>query len=154
MADPYSLALWQQWRAHPEAERSIIAGRPNSMTLPEISPDVPMDDETLTFWNGEKFENMAAWPAYAVEPGAATLDPLAVRLTAVCGTTPVELRRDGSRWLMWAGVPLKRRKDFASPYAEHAQRTAVFWYGEPVASWTEQEKLQRKPPKMETEPEP
>jgi hypothetical protein len=28
-----------------------------------------------------------------------------------------------------------RRKDFASPYLEHAMRTAELWYGMPAEGW-------------------
>jgi hypothetical protein len=42
-----------------------------------------------------------------------------------------------TRWLMRVslGGAWARRKDFASPYAEHACRTAEHWYGPPVAHW-------------------
>jgi hypothetical protein len=29
----------------------------------------------------------------------------------------------------------KRRTDFASPWLDHAKRTAVHWYGEPLGDW-------------------
>lgn len=31
--------------------------------------------------------------------------------------------------------PKSRRTDFASPFLDHAKRTAVLWYGEPVELW-------------------
>jgi hypothetical protein len=56
-------------------------------------------------------------------------------ITAICGGTPVRLEFDDGRWLMCAGAALRRRKDFASPSVEHAQRTAEFWYGPPKNGW-------------------
>jgi hypothetical protein len=51
----------------------------------------------------------------------------------------VELWRQSKRWLMWVTQRGKRnrRKDFASPYLEHAQRTAEEWYGKPLDGWHE-----------------
>jgi hypothetical protein len=50
----------------------------------------------------------------------------------------VELRTDGGhRWLMWElrdGGRI-RRKDFASPFLDHAKRTAAHWLGEPTSDW-------------------
>jgi hypothetical protein len=42
-----------------------------------------------------------------------------------------------SRWCLWVkgGGAWKRRKDFATPYAEHGCRTAEEWYGPPVSDW-------------------
>jgi hypothetical protein len=55
------------------------------------------------------------------------------------GGVQVELRLEqGGRWLMWVvreGV-VERRKDFASPYAEHAKRTAEQWFGALLTSWS------------------
>jgi hypothetical protein len=54
------------------------------------------------------------------------------------GGIRIQLRYEhGARWLMWvsSGGPWKRRKDFASPYPEHACRAAECWYGAPVNGW-------------------
>jgi hypothetical protein len=146
VAKAYNLEFWRLARTGALAGKSIIAGRPDSIELKDVPVDVPMDDTTLTFWNGEGFESIERWPAYTQLPIEPRPDPRATRLAATCGATPVELRRDGARWLMWAGVPLRRRKDFASPYLEHAQRTAVFWYGAPAKDWLALDIIARKPP--------
>ena len=61
----------------------------------------------------------------------------AVCVSADCGGTRVWLVRDGNRWLMFAGSRAAggRRKDFASPFLEHAMRTAEFWYGASRTGW-------------------
>jgi hypothetical protein len=69
------------------------------------------------------------------------------------GGVQVELRRENrSRWQMWEvrSGRRTRRTDFSSPYCDHAKRTAIFWYGEPLTEWLE---LQEKPsrPKGPTE---
>jgi hypothetical protein len=154
-ANPYRLALWRAWKASGLGQKSIIAGRADSVQLKDIPPDVEMDDATITFWNGEKFEDIANWPPYTlIEPCTPRIDPASIRVTALCGTTTVELRRDGSRWLMWVGTPPRRRKDFATPFVEHAQRTAVFWYGEARSGWTVLDRPPRKPPQRATQMEP
>ena len=63
--------------------------------------------------------------------------PDAACLAANCGGTRVWLVRDRDRWLMFAGSRTDggRRKDFASPFLEHAIRTAECWYGAPTTSW-------------------
>jgi hypothetical protein len=145
MGKPYQLKFWQQWCTN-TPQGSIIAGHPDTIQLKDIPADVPMDDATLTFWNGDKFESIDQWPPYTQLPPEPRIDPNATRLGATCGVTPVELRRDGGRWLMWVGKPPWRRKDFASPFMEHAQRTAVAWYGEPTKDWQALDVVSRKPP--------
>jgi hypothetical protein len=54
------------------------------------------------------------------------------------GGVQIELSREGpSRWTMWEVRygKRKRRTDFASPWLDHAKRTAVYWYGEPIGGW-------------------
>jgi hypothetical protein len=54
----------------------------------------------------------------------------------------VELRRDNpSRWSMWITESnlRARRKDFATPFLDHAKRTAEHWYGAPINGWHEPE---------------
>jgi hypothetical protein len=65
------------------------------------------------------------------------------------GDVQVELRRESSsRWLMWevTGGRKRRRKDFASPYMEHAKRTTAYWYGEPEGDWQELKEAARRQP--------
>jgi hypothetical protein len=49
----------------------------------------------------------------------------------------IRLMKDGERWLMFTrpGSAWRRRKDFASPFLEHAVRTAEQWYGAPAEGW-------------------
>lgn len=56
---------------------------------------------------------------------------------ADCGDTRVWIVKDGERWLMYAGSrqPDSRRKDFASPFRNHAMQTAEYWYGPPREGW-------------------
>ena len=54
------------------------------------------------------------------------------------GGVRIQLRcEQSSRWCMWVsrGGAWKRRKDFASPFAEHACRCAEWWYGPPTTAW-------------------
>ena len=74
------------------------------------------------------------------------IPPEAVCVTATCGGTRVWLVRDRDRWLMFAGsrTASGRRKDFASPFLEHAMRTAEFWYGAPANGWRAEEGTKEK----------
>jgi hypothetical protein len=70
-------------------------------------------------------------------PAALAPEPSAC-IAEFSGGVHVELRRESSsRWLMWEVKDgrRKRRPDFASPYLDHAKRTAAHWYGEPVSAW-------------------
>ena len=69
------------------------------------------------------------------------IPPDAACVSAICGNARVWLVRDRDRWLMYAGSRAAggRRKDFASPYLEHAMRTAEFWYGAPANGWRAEE---------------
>jgi hypothetical protein len=58
-----------------------------------------------------------------------------------CSGTRIWLVRNGERWLMFVGDPRagNRRKDFASPFLDHAVRTAEAWYGAPAEGWRGEE---------------
>lgn len=119
----------------PEAQRSL---------LEQIPADAPMDDATITVWNGERF---VAWDKWlATTPIVCEENPedagLAVHQNATCvagecGGTKVWLVKEGERWLMYVGSRRAggRRRDFATPYVEHAIRTAEQWYGVPATGW-------------------
>ena len=117
-------------------------------TLDQIPPDAPMDDATITVWNGERFVAWDRWLATApieraAEPEARSAIPAgAACISAVCGGTQVSLVRDGERWLMFVGGRRagNRRRDFASPFMEHAIRTAEAWYGTAAAGWQVEER--------------
>jgi hypothetical protein len=93
----------------------------------------------LGCWNGEGFVSWEKWRATApIERDAADephISPDASCVAATCGATRVWLVREGDRWLMFAGTRSSRRKDFASPSLNHAQRTAEAWYGAPENGW-------------------
>jgi len=74
------------------------------------------------------------------------IPPDAAGATATCGSTRVWLVRDRDRWLMFAGSRTAggRRRDFASPFLEHAMRTAESWYGPPANGWRAEEGTKEK----------
>jgi hypothetical protein len=131
---PYSreaLRRFREERKEPKRELSI---------LEQVPPDAPADDAVLTVWNGERFIAWEKWLATApivIENRAAgpVIPVDAECVSADCGGTRVWLARDGDRWLMFAGSRKSRRKDFASPFLEHAIRTAEQWYGAARDGW-------------------
>lgn len=125
--------------------------------LEQIPPDAPMDDATITVWDGERFVAWDRWLATAPiecdqgQEERTRIPTAATSISAVCGGTQVSLVRDGERWLMFVGGRRagNRRRDFASPFVEHAMRTAEAWYGAPAAGWQVEE---RRDGKQEDEP--
>jgi hypothetical protein len=91
--------------------------------------------QRLTFHKAELIDALTDVPP----PPRLTLPPTPQvepeSVSARCGPAVVELRRDGNRWLMY--VNGSRRRDFATLYLAHAQRTAEFWYGAPTGGWKE-----------------
>jgi len=113
--------------------------------LERVPEDAPMDPGiAIGFWNGERFVSWQRWrasqPLIADQPS----DPGASAecVTATCGGTRIWLVRDGDRWLMYAGSrkAAARRRDFASPFLDHAKRTAEQWYGVAGCGWREERK--------------
>lgn len=135
-APAYSLAAWRKYREEQEQPKQET---PAGLTLADISADAEMDEGiVIGFWNGERFVSWEKWLATTpiIRAESAPALPEDARLvTAVCGKTPVWLARDGDRWLMYAGSRHSRRKDFASPYLAHAQRTAEACYGPTAGGW-------------------
>ena len=133
--------LREQQKAHiaaPECQPSL---------LDQVPPDAPVDDATLTVWNGERFVAYDTWLATAPiqcdgEPDKPKYPADAKRMVSVCGNTRVRLVKDGERWLMFTRPRRKwrRRRDFASPFLDHAVRTAEQWYGAPAAGWRVEER--------------
>jgi hypothetical protein len=111
--------------------------------IDDVPPDAPMDDATLTAWNGERFVAYETWLATAplVREEKRLEDKPAIPadadcVTGECGGTRVWLVKEGARWLMWVGSRTGgRRRDFATPYLGHAIRTAELWYGAPGGGW-------------------
>lgn len=137
-APAYSLDAWRRFRE----SRDNGSATPPPQGLADIPADAEMDDGiVLGCWNGKRFVSWEKWRATSpierdapAEP-ACLISPDAKCVTATCGSTRVWLVRDGDRWLMFAGTRSSRRKDFASPFLSHAQRTAEAWYGAPETGW-------------------
>ena len=136
-ARPYSLEAWRTF----QERRDLEVETSSPATPANIPADAEMDEGiVLGCWNGERFVSWEKWRATSpivrdapAEP--ACLSPDAQCVTATCGSTRVWLVREGDRWLMFAGTRSSRRKDFASPFLNHAQRTAEAWYGAPEKGW-------------------
>jgi len=137
----YGLEALRRLRERQAAQADHAAPPPS--LLEQIPPDAPMDNAVITVWNGERFVAWEKWLATApVEVGEPEKEQAVMRahancMTADCGGTRVWLVRDGERWLMFVGGRRagNRRKDFASPFMEHAIRTAEAWYGTPAGGW-------------------
>jgi hypothetical protein len=134
---PYSLDAWRRFKEG----LSQNDGEPATHSLADIPADAEMDEGiVLGCWNGERFVSWEKWRATAPierepQPEAAAIPSDARCLKATCGTTRVWLVRDGDRWLMFAGTRSSRRRDFASPFLSHAQRTAEASYGPATKGW-------------------
>ena len=131
-------------RLREQQEHSVLATESQPSLLEQIPADAPMDDATVTVWNGERFVAYDKWLATAPiirgddrpADGKPPIPADATCIAGECGGTRIWLVKDGDRWLMYAGSRSGgRRKDFASPYLEHAMRTAEFWYGAPGGAW-------------------
>jgi hypothetical protein len=144
-AAPYSLEALREYRRR---KAQATTGAPKApLTLKDIPPDAPMEEGiVLGCWNGEAFVSWEKWlastPIAAQPPAPKPCLPDRVRcVTAECGSTQVWLVKDGDRWLMYENSRSSsaRRKDFASPFLEHAIRTAEQWYGKPIEGWQVEE---------------
>jgi hypothetical protein len=135
---PYSLEAWRNFQGR--------GGRRAETSLPPTLADIPADAEmdegiVLGCWNGERFVSWEKWRATSPIERDAPAEPAclisrdAPCVTATCGSTRVWLVRDGDRWLMFAGTRSSRRRDFASPFLNHAQRTAEAWYDLAEKGW-------------------
>jgi len=146
MAAPaYSLDAWRRFREQ-KGRLEAPAGTAPAITLADIPAGAEMDDGiVIGFWNGERFVSWEKWLATApitVDPAPATpSSPEAAAYRATCGSTPVWLRKDGDRWLMFARTQKSRRRDFASPFLEHAILTAEAWYGPAAGGWRPVERV-------------
>lgn len=135
----YSLEAWRRFRERKELQPE--SATTNIPSLADIPSDAEMDEGIIIgFWNGERFVSWEKWLATAplavdASPKPSPLDASAY--SADCGGTRVWLAKDGDRWLMFAGSRKagSRRRDFASPFIEHAMRTAEVWYGPAASGW-------------------
>lgn len=140
-APAYSLEAWRRLREKKDqAPESAVP----PTTLADIPADAEMDEGlVIGFWNGERFVSWERWLATAplsVAREAATPGAPEVRSDvwlADCGGTRIWVVRDGDRWVIYAASRAKasRRRDFASPFLAHAQRTAEAWYGSARDGW-------------------
>ncbi len=131
-------------RLREQQDRKSQGPERRASLLEQVPLDAPMDDATLTVWNGERFVAYDRWRATAPvvteekQPeDTAAIPPGATCVTGECCGTRVWLVKDGERWLMYVGSRKtgRRRRDFASPFLGHAIRTAEQWYGTPDAGW-------------------
>jgi hypothetical protein len=132
-----ALRLLREKQANPEPQH-----KPS--LLDQIPPDAPMDDATVTVWNGERWVAYDRWLATAPilreekqQDAKPAIPADATCVAGECGGTRVWLVKDGERWLMFVGSRKAngRRRDFATPYVEHAIRTAEQWYGAAGGGW-------------------
>ena len=139
IAPAYSLEAWRRYK---EGRDQTTDSQRRAVTLVDIPPDAEMDEGiVLGCWNGERFVSWEQRLATVhlekdVPPEAANPIPDdATCITAICTTNRIWLVREGDRWLMFAGTRSARRRDFASPFRSHAQRTAEAWYGPAEKGW-------------------
>lgn len=138
-------------RVRAAREAGAVVSKPQMTLFAQVPVDASMEDGVvLGCWNGERFvpwEQWCATASIAVEqPTEPTVPPNAECVSAVCGGTKVWLTRDGDRWLMYAGSrkAAGKRRDFASPFLEHAIRTAEQWYGKASGDWREERRRDAK----------
>lgn len=115
-----------------EFDRLIVHGPSDAMDTVTYQQLTYYKEDLIAAINMRPRGPVSAMPAEARSP------PHAVR--ARCGSTVVELLRDGpNRWFMFAGTSalLNRVRNFASPFLDHAQRTAESWYGSTIDGWRE-----------------
>lgn len=126
-----------------QAQEAQEPPRPPSL-MDQVPPDAPMPDAVLAVWNGEEWVTWERWLATAPiirEEGQQDARPAASAdatcMAGECGGVKVWLVKDGERWEMYAGSRKAggRRRDFATPYLDHAIRTAESWYGAPGVGW-------------------
>jgi len=107
-----------------------------------LPPDAPTPgaiygagEEGYRRWRLENLAEQAA--EYCRTRGAASRPPPepARRAVAECGARRIEIRRCGTRWLLFAGRPPRRVEWFATPFFDHARRQAEIWFGPPQGGW-------------------
>ncbi|MEJ5370250.1 MAG: hypothetical protein WHT08_18215 [Bryobacteraceae bacterium] len=125
---------WAGWHGHASDRPKKVRGIP-------LEPAAPFDDPPGPDAGADGFQRWLVDRAirlYYQERDYApptTPEPEPSHLRAVCGRTPVEIRRDGTRWLLYAGAPLERVRPFATPFLGHARREAEARYGAATSGW-------------------
>ena len=131
-------------RVREEQENPAATPETPPVLLAAIPPDAPMDDATITVWNGETWVDYGQWrrsrPVAREDPTADAMPAIsleAVCVVGACSERRIWLMKDGQRWLMFVGSRKAggRIKDFATPFLAHAIRTAEASYGAPRGGW-------------------
>jgi hypothetical protein len=131
-------------RVREEQENPTATPEASPPLLAAIPPEAPMDDATITVWDGERWLDYAQWrrshPVAREDPPAdarLAIPAETVCVAGACGERRICLIKDGERWLLFAGARKAggRRKDFATPFLAHAIRTAEAWHGAPRDGW-------------------
>jgi hypothetical protein len=99
----------------------------------------------ISVWNGKYInadeEEYITWSDYiwSIQPPPSGVPPNAIRLSAICGTTRVEIRKvDEEHWHLFVlatNHKFIRQKNFNTFFQKHAQRTAEDWYGPAKDGW-------------------
>jgi hypothetical protein len=138
---PLQRARLDQWRASGalsgvarSAAYSLEAFRRIRARREQQQPQADSEPRTIPW------REWFATAGIEVDPAAAKVtapqDDSAGVYTAFCRDAAVWLVRQGSRWVMFAGSRRPEcRRDFASPFLEHAKRTAAAWYGPAPDGW-------------------
>ena len=130
----------RRWMEGERAQRKILETLPLCAAAP---PDAEYEQpkKAIHVWYEGRFIPYDTWlargPVAIEEQPPQSVSASATGAMAQCGATTVWLVQDGSRYLMYAGAKdaAHRRRDFASPYIEHAMLTAELWYGPAAGSW-------------------
>ena len=129
-------------RLREQQKQAVLEPERQPSLLEQVPPDAPMDDATITVWNGERFVAYEKWLATApiiveaMPEHKSAIPSDAGCVAGECGGTRIWLVKDGERWLMYVGSrKAGRRRDFASPFLAHAIRAAEQWYGAPGGGW-------------------
>ncbi len=120
-----------------QAQRALEPGRPLSV-LDQAPPDAQMPNTVLSAWDGQEWLTWPRWleTAPVIREETSEAQPVTpkdlVCVAGECGGRQIWLVKESERWLMYVGSRrLGRRRDFATPYLEHAIRTAEAGYGAP-----------------------
>ena len=130
-------------RLREEQARPALEPVSTLSVLDQAPPDAPMDDATLTFWNGERFIAYERWlanqPLVTEEQRESSVPLIPTDATCVvgdCGRTRVWLVKKGQHWTIFANsCGGGRRRGFNSPTMESVIRAAEQRYGSPDAGW-------------------
>lgn len=119
-------------------------------------PNIPLSEIDPDDIRWLPWEEWLWWRQHHPPQPAPPLPPNATHISALCGPCRIHLQKKDTRWEMYIVTypdnRLVRRKDFASPYREHAQRTAELWYGPAPDGWRTEGTEEAAPLIIEDEP--